>query len=303
MIINKIFNLLNFIRFLIEKIIKIYHFFEHFLERVDKHHLYLISSGIAFNIFLYIMPLFLVAIFIVNYFFVDEQKVTQFLFDTLNELLPPSKNTKEFLNTVALEVKSISSGSGIAGLIGGVTLLWLSSALFSSFRAGLNAIFEIKEKKFFFFYKLKDMLITIIVVILILISTYIFPVISIIEANLKDYIPEVLQPIFSTIYILIFSVSVSFVLYFLIYTFIPSEKPDLKIRLLSTGMCIVLIEISRRGFAWYLGTISNYGKFYGAYAIIASVAVWIYYLTLIILLSAEFSNYIFTRKKASIIDN
>ncbi len=243
------------------------------------------------------MPLFLVAIFIVNYFIVDEQNVTQFLFKTINELLPPSENTKEFLNTIAVEIKSVSSGSGIAGLIGGLTLLWLSSTLFSSFRAGLNAIFEIKEKRFFFIYKLKDMLITIILVILILISTYIFPVISVVQTNLKDYIPDALQPIFSTIYILIFSVSVSFLLYFLIFTFIPSEKPHLKIRLLSTGMCIVLIEVSRRGFAWYLGTISNYGKFYGAYAIIASIAVWIYYLTLIILLSAEFSNYIFSRKK------
>ena len=54
------------------------------------------------------MPLFLVAIFLVNYFIVDEQNVTQFLFDTINELLPPSENTKEFLNTIAVEIKSIS---------------------------------------------------------------------------------------------------------------------------------------------------------------------------------------------------
>ncbi|NLO18591.1 MAG: YihY/virulence factor BrkB family protein [Ignavibacteria bacterium] len=293
----KIYKIFDFIKFLIKKAKASYLFFEQLFEKADKHHLFLISSGIALNILLYIMPLFLVAIYILSNFVVEEQQLTQFLFETVNKLLPPNENTKEFLNTIAVEVKSISKGSGIAGLIGAATLLWLSSTLFSSFRAGLNAIFEIKEKKFFIFYKLRDILITILLVILILISTYIFPFIGFTKAYLIDHLPEPLQPIFSTLYIMVFSISVSFLLFFLVFTFIPSERPKLKIRLLSTGMCIVLIELSRRLFGWYLSTISNYGKFYGAYAIIASLAVWVYYLALIIMLSAEFSNFYYARQK------
>jgi uncharacterized BrkB/YihY/UPF0761 family membrane protein len=52
------------------------------------------------------------------------------------------------------------------------------------------------------------------------------------------------------------------------------------------------IELSRYIFAWYISSISNYGKFYGTYAVIISMAVWIYYSAVIILLAAEISKYI-----------
>jgi membrane protein len=64
---------------------------------------------------------------------------------------------------------------------------------------------------------------------------------------------------------------------------------------LSTGISVIAIELARYIFAWYISSISNYGKFYGTYAVIISMAVWLYYSSLIILLSAEISKFIYDK--------
>jgi uncharacterized BrkB/YihY/UPF0761 family membrane protein len=59
-----------------------------------------------------------------------------------------------------------------------------------------------------------------------------------------------------------------------------------------------MIEIARHGFGYYLSGVTAYGKFYGTYAIMALMALWIYYLTTIILLSAELSKFIYDLRKS-----
>ena len=73
----------------------------------------------------------------------------------------------------------------------------------------------------------------------------------------------------------------------------PNNKLPRVVVLLSTAICVVGMELSRIIFAWYISSVSNYGKFYGTYAVVMSMAVWIYYSSLIILLSAEISKYLY----------
>ncbi|GAB1370343.1 hypothetical protein MASR1M45_04030 [Candidatus Kapaibacterium sp.] len=65
---------------------------------------------------------------------------------------------------------------------------------------------------------------------------------------------------------------------------------------MATVISVIGIEASRYIFTWYISSLSNYGKFYGTYAVIISMAVWIYYSAVIILLSAEISKYIYDLK-------
>jgi uncharacterized BrkB/YihY/UPF0761 family membrane protein len=53
--------------------------------------------------------------------------------------------------------------------------------------------------------------------------------------------------------------------------------------------------LSRNVFAWYILQFGTYGKFYGTYAVLVSVAVWIYYLTLIMLFSVEISKFLYDK--------
>jgi len=224
-----------------------------------------------------------VVVFIISSVF-DTEAITQFLAKSLNDILPPSEQSRQLLLTTINEVTKIFAASSTAGIIGIVTLLWLSSILLGSIRSGLNSIFHIATPKIFFIYKFRDIFLTILITLMILIIIYLLPMISVVNSSLHSLIPEFISQYFSKIYFLIISLSTSF-------TFT---------RLLSTIFCVIFIEISRHIFSWYISGVSSYGKFYGTYAILASMAVWLYYMTTIILFSAELSNLIYEVKKGII---
>lgn len=280
------------------RIVKIYDFFDKFFELVDKHHIFLLSAGISFSILLYLFPLFLVSVFVVSHIF-DPEALTTTLLQILSEMLPPTEQTQNFLSEIIREVNYIFTNSVIAGWVGIIVLLWVSSAFFSSLRSGLNVIFEIPSPKFFIVYKLKDILVTIVLTILLLISTFIFPLISVIRAYLLQFLPDSIEWLFSWLIVSSVSLFTSFIFFYLLYRFVPNERTPRKIRIYSTISAVIFIEISRNIFAWYISSLSNFGKFYGSYAVIASIALWIYYMTLIILFSAELSKYLYDRKNPS----
>lgn len=285
----KILNILNIRNTRIRKIIA---FVETLFNRMDQHHLFLVAAGIAFNILLYLIPLLLVIIFAISAFYKVEQ-ITYFLSHFLNDVLPPGKQTQELLYTTITEVSKIFNNSGTAGIIGIGTLIWLSSILLGSIRTGLNGIFHLPSTKMFLLYKAKDIILTLMLSIMVLITIYLLPMLSIVSVSVHSAVPEFLAPLFSKLYITIVSLTTSFILFYMLYRFVPNQKINKYVRLMSTVLCVVFVEISRHVFAYYVSGVSSYGKFYGTYAIIASMSVWLYYLTVIILLSAELSQLLY----------
>lgn len=281
------------------KLEKIYNNWTIFNERIDKHHLFMVAAGIAFNIIIYLIPLFLVAIYVVS-MFLDESSIIKYIEALFAEWLPPTNEANSIMNSILTEVGNIADHSSIFGIVGIAVLLWISSFLVSSLRTGLNAVFQISSKRIFIFYRLKDILLTILISILILVYSYIMPLVNFLEDLISKLFPDILQGVFSDGLLLLFSAATSFIVFFIIYALVPNKKLPWKIIRLSTIICMIAIELSRHVFAWYITGLSNYGKFYGTYAVVVSHAIWIYYSSLIILLSAEISKFYFDIKDRKI---
>ena len=260
-------------------------------DRVAEHHIFLVASGIAFNIILYIIPLLLVIIFAISYFF-SVNDITSFLSNFLHEILPPGQQTENLLSSIIKETLKIFSGSGIAGIIGICSLVWISSLLLGAIRAGLNMIYDLPDKKVFIIYKIKDIFLTLLLAVMVLLTIYILPVVEIIQSALNYVTPDFIEKYFTGAIFLIVSLAMSFLMFFFIYQLVPNERIPKRKSLLAASVCVILVEVSRRIFAFYVAGFASYGKFYGTYAIIVSMCVWLYYLTLILLFCAEFSQLI-----------
>ena len=266
-------------------------FFECFANRVSNHHVFLVAAGIAFNILIYIIPLLLVIVFAINFFFSVEQ-ITMFLSHFLNEILPPGEQTEKILSTVITEITSIFNESKIAGIIGICTLAWISSLLLGAVRSGLNMVYEQEDKKVFILYKLKDICFTFILAVMVLLTIYILPIIGLVQSMLNQIIPDFIERYLNGATFYAITLAMTFLLFFFIYQFVPNERIAKRNSLISALICVILVEISRRIFAFYIAGFASYGKFYGTYAIIVSMCVWLYYLTLILLFCAELSRLI-----------
>jgi membrane protein len=265
---------------------------EELFERMSRHHMFLIAAGIAFNILLYLIPLLLVIVYVISSFY-SVNDISSFLSNSFNEILPPGPQSRALLEGTIKEVSSIFTKSGAVGIIGIGALLWLSSILLGSLRTGLNAIFHLPSTRNFIIYKIRDIFLTILILVMVLITIYILPMLTIVNSSLHSFIPTYFAPYFSRLYIISASLIASFILFYLLFRFAPNKRLNRGVRLYATFFCVIFVEISRHAFSYYISGASSYGKFYGAYAIIASMAVWLYYLTLIILLSAELSQLIY----------
>jgi len=277
--------------YFIEKLKQLWKSIIDFSDRIERHHIFMLASGIAFNIIIYIIPLILIAIYISSNY-VNIKTINSILEDIFFDLLPPTESHYNFFKSLLNEIYLINKHSAFFGIVGVIGLLWVSSTLISAIRIGLNTVFEIESPKISIIYRLKDMILTIIFAILMLLYSYAIPLVSFIIEVFGASLPDWSKTYFSNTIIFFVSFITSFIIFFLIYRYVPNKRIERRRGLLSTIICVILIELSRYIFAFYITDFANYGKFYGTYAIIISISVWIYYSSLIILLAGEISNFI-----------
>jgi len=274
---------------------KVYNIADQIGKRFSAHNIYLTAAGIAFNILLYFIPLLMIAIF-VSTFFLDSQTTINTIEKLIFNLLPRNESTYNFFQSILVEINKLEKGRTASGIIGVITLLWISSTFISSIRSGLDRIYEIKTTKIFVIYKLKDVLVAFATPILLIIYAVSVPILTYVLSMFNQILPEFMQSTWLTIGVNLFSFIFTIGIFFLAYEYIPSKTIKRTISLYSSIMSGVLVVIARLVFGWYLTTTSRYGTLYGAYAAIVSIAVWIYYLSFIILFSAEISKFIYQKR-------
>jgi membrane protein len=260
-------------------------------DRLDKHHVYLIASGIAFNLLIYALPLALVILYVVDLVF-GVSNINPFLEKIFSEFLPPTPALQNLLGQLITEANSISAHISVIGIVGIGLLFWVASLLISSIRIALNTIFEMKGKHYFLIYRLKDIFLTILLTIVIFLYTYALPLYSFIYSFFEKLIPDELHYFMSNSFLIIVSLSSSFIVFYLNYGLIPNQKLPNYIKFRSSLLSAIAIEVGRRIFGYYITYFSNYGRFYGGLAVLASMAVWLYYSSLIILFSAEIVKFL-----------
>lgn len=264
-------------------------------NRLDEQHIFLLSAGISFNVLLCMIPLLLVALFVLGNV-VEMESVIVTVRTAMINVLPPVDWTNQLIDTIVNEMRDVKAGSGTAGLVGIGILMWTSSALFSSLRTGLNAIFSIPSPRFFLWYKAKDLIFTIIIALLILASLLLQPFISILNSTVLHASTDNFDGVISNSMALLINAVSAFVLFFFLLRFVPNKPQPFFIIITATVTSVVLWETARFIFTWYLNHVASFGRFYGTFTVLVVAAIWIYYSTLIMLVSAEVAEYAYERR-------
>lgn len=266
-----------------------------FVDITEQRHIFLLSAGIAFNQMLCLIPTVLLAVSVLSGL-LDEHATRQTLEIILTQLIPQNIVAADYAQVVLHEVDAVFNYRTVAGWIAAVALLWLASALFGSMRSGLNAIFHVPTPRFFIWYKIKDLLLTVIVSVLILLATVVTPLLSLVDQNWHQALAQLNWMWLDTVGTRMISISMTTVMFLVLYRFIPNRRLPWIIVLLSTAIAVSLWELARVVFTWYVNSASNLSLFYGGYLALASLALWFYYSSFIFLIAAEIAQFIYVRK-------
>lgn len=266
-----------------------------FVDITDRRHIFLLSSGIAFNLLLCTIPLVILVLSIVSGF-IDESTTKEAVTRLLTGFLPQNTQATGLITSIVTEVGVVFNYGTVAGWIAGIALLWLASTLFSSLRTGLNAIFHIPTPKLFLWYRLKDMFLTIIATVLILIVTLLSPLLTITQTLWVDVLPSSLGLVASGLTFTAISLTTTAVVFLVLYQIVPNRRLPRPIVIMSTLLAVILWELARVLFSWYVNSATNFSAFYGGYVALASFALWLYYSAFVFLIAAELGQYVHTKR-------
>lgn len=262
-----------------------------FVDITDRRHIFLLASGIAFNLLLCTIPLVILVLSIVSGV-IEESTTKEAVKQLLTSFLPQNTKATGLISSIVSEVGVVFNYGTLTGWIAGVALLWLASTLFSSLRTGLNAIFHIPTPKIFLWYRLKDMFLTIVSAILILIVTLLSPLLTITQSLWMGILPDSLDAFASGFILAAASLLSTAIVFMVLYRIVPNGRLPRAIVIMSTILAVVLWEVARVLFSWYVNSATNFSAFYGGYVALASFALWLYYSAFVFLLSAELAQFI-----------
>ncbi|MBD3224891.1 MAG: YihY family inner membrane protein [Caldithrix sp.] len=256
-------------------------------KNVGRHHVFLYSGGLAFSLFICLMP-FILILFSVLGLLLNNESIQIRLISVLDTIIPYSRYTDPIKDVIFARVQEIQNYRAVAGSIGVVGLFVAASGFFSSLRTILNKIFGVSKGKHMVVGKLRDMGMIFFLMFVFLVMSILLPLLNSIFNYVQHKIG--LEHPLSVIQAFILHVSVPLtviVIFYLFYKMIPYEKIDRKTALVSAFSAAILWKLAEELFRFFITHFASLNRIYGAYMFLIVVVFWIYYSGIVFIVAAE----------------
>jgi membrane protein len=264
------------------------HYFGGLYVRTDRNHLFLLSGGLAFSLFVCIIPLTLIIFWLLGKFLNSVEVEMQI--NTLIDTVIPYGEYANFVKDVIFDrVQEVVEYRNIAGWVGIIGLFFAASGFASSLRTVLNKVNGTDIDINIFLGKLRDFLVIIIIVVVFLVLILTLPILDFLVtfAESTPYLQIFNYPLFQRV----FTSSISFFIMFFIFAVLYKFMPTVKIRKRSVAVGALWAAMfwvaAKVLFGIYLSRFTTFSRIYGAYSLGIVVAFWIYYSAAVFILGAE----------------
>ncbi|MHB8580790.1 MAG: YihY/virulence factor BrkB family protein [Ignavibacteriaceae bacterium] len=273
------------------------YYFGGLIQRTDEHHAYLLAGGLAFSLFVCIIP-FVLIIFSLLGNILNSHNM-QFQINSFIDTIIPYDNYSELAKKLIFSrINEVIQYKNIAGIVGGFGLLFAASGLFSSMRTILNKVFGAKGDESYLWGKLKDFALVFMVILIFLLTTILTPLLDIVKEITQQFnILHFLEVgIFEHFIISVISLILIFIVFSILYFTVPIIKIRKSIVFISAFWAAILWEAAKLGFGYYLNHFKTWGEIYGTYTFLVVIAFWIYYSSIVFIIGAEIGRLYDDRK-------
>ena len=260
-------------------------------EKFEKDHIWVLSSGIAFNILISIIPFLLIALTVLGVY-IGSSDVLERISSYLYNFLPLQDVHKEKIIAQIFELaKELTNNTFLTGTIGTIALLWTMSGLFSTMRDVLNKIFVFDGYVNYFYGKIRDFALVLVTLSLFLVSLFLTSVFQIFELISTDVFGEIIPSVYISVSLSIAaSLITTYIMFLVLFKYIPQFRLPRKVLILSTLLSTILFELMKYLYTLYVLRFSSLRRIYGAYAFIVISIFWIYYISVIFSTSAAIGS-------------
>jgi membrane protein len=255
------------------------------LRKFNDDNGFFLSSGIAFNVLINLIPFIMLLLALVGTYLYNDQEVLDHLRGYFWDVAP-ALDPKVMKNLM-----DVIQHRQIVGILGFVSLLWFSTWLFSSLRVAFSIVFRVETSRGLLQGIGIDLLMILLAGILLLVSM----LLSSIAAFLPDYqgrIPLAIGPTIQWLLKYLIPFLLTFCLFFLVFKIIPHKKIHFKAALQAALFTGLLWELAKHLFFWYVVHLARYSIFYGSLSTLVIFVLWVYYSSMILVVGGELTYFL-----------
>ena len=294
---------------LVINFIRIKNFFTDDLRRALKyfemHNGELSTCAMAFFLLISFIPVSLVIISAMSFFYQSEDLAANIYLDQIKTLLPTIQMDR-FISSIDRVVYQ----KRYLAFIWIPFLFWWGSLVFDIVERALEFAFRIGQSRKYWKAKIRHFAIIIAISLLAVVLTLFSNVVAIIkndiiagfiENNLKDY------SIFGTnIFALtrapfilpaLFTLSINTLLIFMLYKFVPPRKLDNMSMFKGALFASFSYEVIKFFFSYYITEINDYTSIFGSLSVVVILMIWIWYTCFLFVIGAEMAWVFYENKQ------
>src|SRR4030066_431066 len=269
----------------LKKILKNFGLLWQALRKFNDDNGFFLSSGIAFNILINLIPFVMLLLALVGAYLYNDQEVFNHIRAYFRGMAP-AVDPKIMGNLMDL-----IQNRQVVGILGFVGLLWFSTWVFGSLRIALNIVFRVEKSQGMLRGIAVDLLMILLVGTLLLVSMILSSVVTFLQGY-QGRIPVALGRTIQWILQSLLPFFLTFCMFFLIYRIIPNKRVHFKSALQAALFTGLLWELAKHLFAWYVVHLAGYSIFYGSLSALVIFVLWVFYSSTILVVGGEFAYFL-----------
>ncbi len=271
-------------------------FIHRFYQEWGKDNVFFSSAAISFNVLITLIPVTLLifqlsALVVVGNISIREEFITWLT--ELNPFVPQSVLAE-------LDIAVFSKSSAFS-IIGFVTLLWMVSRLFGTIRTALDKVFGAPGRNIVLG-KLYDFFLATLVALCFVLAI-VFAISAKIAASslVGEYLTTlpVVGTFLNGFLAKLLSFTFTFLIFFLLYWAGPNKSISKKLSFFTAILALVMTGIGTEIYMWAISA-PDWGVVYGSFISIMATLIWLYWLCVIFVGSAEATTVIAKMRSTSV---
>lgn len=260
-------------------------------QKADQDNIFFMAGAISFNILVAVIPLILAVVGIAGTVLRNiSAEPAELLLSNITANLPSV--SPEFTEKVrGVLAGLIDQSAGFIG-VGTAILAWFATRLFGTLRTVLREVFDISQGRGIIAGKIFDIKMVLTAGILLIINVALTFALDLAFATGTRILPLTPGQIdaFRLYYGRALAFLVVWVMFLLIYRYLPVRRTQWRIALEAATFTAVLYEIMKQLFSWYVTRVADYSSTYGTLSTLVILYLWIYYSAIAFILGAEIAQ-------------
>jgi membrane protein len=269
-------------------------------QKAAEDDIFFMAGAISYSFLIAVVPLFLLVVGLWGYVLRARYgEPSEVIVGLLQNYVPAMGGDIDLLAGIDSGINGLVASRAGYSIVGSLLFIWLATRLVSTLRVAFRVVFDIAGDRGVFRGKIFDLQVVVLGGVLLLLNVVITVVLQSVGGWGTELlgIPEDFLGGTQRALATLLAFMSTWALFALIYWYVPARRISWRASWVAATVMAVSYEVMKWVFGWYVTSVADYSSAYGNLATLVVLLFWIYYASVVFVLSGEIAQ-VYTMRKA-----